>query len=697
MPLRGHLPPVAGLLAVAGFVYGPALLSSQVVFSPHSDLLPQHLAMKQVLWDALQQGRLPLWRSDQMMGAPAMSDPQSLYLHPLQALFWLVEPLRAYGPTLFLELVVSALGGYALAGALGCPRAVAFLAGVAQLVCFKWIAVTYAGWSSVLPQLCLLPAVLAALLLLSAAPGLGRALALSFCLALALCGGAPQTLYYLLLMTLPWLVLVAPGRTRFLVWAAGAAALAFACAAHLWLPLLSELSLVARGGQDYAYFLSGHGLGPRHLLTLVWPQALGSPLDGSYPGGELWEDVAYFGLLPLLGALVQITRYRHLPGLQRGLVVIFVASVLLSLQSPVLRLLYDVVPGYSRFRFPGRMLFVSAVLGIALFGLFLHWLSQRLRASQARVLLFAVCAVMIAEGRVHASRYLTTVEPETLQTTASHPVHDLDGSATRIAVAGRSAFNYGEAQSLGVSVVNGYNPFSLSHYKRYMDLSAHGMWRGAPLSNWFDLPRIVRPDLLREASVEHIFSREQLDIAGVVQLQHRPKVRSFLFYTGFRDRPVSHYALQGARPFARFATQVVTVPTLEAMADRMQRERLDGQAYVLSSEAASLPPLPSEAVAVVVDKRVPGQIELRTERSVPGLLVVAESWHPGWSAQVDGQPAQPVQTNLNLIGVGLPPGEHQVRLRFSPLHFREACTISIAGWLLLIALGAVRLAKRVRQ
>ena len=114
MSLRGHLLSGLGLLSLALFVYGPALLSGQVQFSPHSDLLPQHLATKQVLWDALQAGRLPLWRSDQLMGAPALTDPQALYLHPLQALFWLVEPLRAYGPTVFLELWLAALGAHAL-------------------------------------------------------------------------------------------------------------------------------------------------------------------------------------------------------------------------------------------------------------------------------------------------------------------------------------------------------------------------------------------------------------------------------------------------------------------------------------------------------------------------------------------------------------------------------------------------------
>jgi hypothetical protein len=47
----------------------------------------------------------------------------------------------------------------------------------------------------------------------------------------------------------------------------------------------------------------------------------------------------------------------------------------------------------------------------------------------------------------------------------------------------------------------------------------------------------------------------------------------------------------------------------------------------------------------------------------PGLLVVAESWDPGWTAQVDGRPSGVLRVNHAQIGIVLSDGPHSVSLR----------------------------------
>ena len=42
----------------------------------------------------------------------------------------------------------------------------------------------------------------------------------------------------------------------------------------------------------------------QHLATFLHPEILGTPLNDSYPDKELWEDVAYFGAIPEMLALV---------------------------------------------------------------------------------------------------------------------------------------------------------------------------------------------------------------------------------------------------------------------------------------------------------------------------------------------------------------------------------------------------------
>jgi uncharacterized membrane protein YfhO len=70
-------------------------------------------------------------------------------------------------------------------------------------------------------------------------------------------------------------------------------------------------------------------------------------------------------------------------------------------------------------------------------------------------------------------------------------------------------------------------------------------------------------------------------------------------------------------------------------------------------------------------------VELRRERpermrasvAAPGrrLLVLSERYDPGWRARIDGAEARPVRVDLCALGVAVPPGTHEVELRFVPV------------------------------
>ena len=61
----------------------------------------------------------------------------------------------------------------------------------------------------------------------------------------------------------------------------------------------------------------------------------------------------------------------------------------------------------------------------------------------------------------------------------------------------------------------------------------------------------------------------------------------------------------------------------------------------------------------------PDRVVLRVATDAPGLLVVADTWMPGWSAEVDGRPATVWRGNRSQRVVALPePGRHEVVLRY---------------------------------
>jgi hypothetical protein len=68
----------------------------------------------------------------------------------------------------------------------------------------------------------------------------------------------------------------------------------------------------------------------------------------------------------------------------------------------------------------------------------------------------------------------------------------------------------------------------------------------------------------------------------------------------------------------------------------------------------------------------------------PGLLVLAESWDPGWSASVDGQPTRVLRVNYAQMGVVLHEGVHRVTLRHQPRGLASGLVLAAAA---LAALG----------
>ncbi|HLH27015.1 MAG TPA: YfhO family protein [Chloroflexota bacterium] len=65
----------------------------------------------------------------------------------------------------------------------------------------------------------------------------------------------------------------------------------------------------------------------------------------------------------------------------------------------------------------------------------------------------------------------------------------------------------------------------------------------------------------------------------------------------------------------------------------------------------------------------PGDLTVGVNLPGRAAVVVLEAWHPGWRATVDGQDTAVYPADHAFMGVLVPPGRHEVRLRFQPLSF----------------------------
>jgi hypothetical protein len=86
----------------------------------------------------------------------------------------------------------------------------------------------------------------------------------------------------------------------------------------------------------------------------------------------------------------------------------------------------------------------------------------------------------------------------------------------------------------------------------------------------------------------------------------------------------------------------------------------------------------------------PDRPALRVTTQAPGLLVVADTWMPGWSATVDGQPAPVLRGNYAQRVIPLrEPGRHTIVMAYRAPGFVLGCaitTLSVLAWVLVAGL-----------
>jgi hypothetical protein len=101
-------------------------------------------------------------------------------------------------------------------------------------------------------------------------------------------------------------------------------------------------------------------------------------------------------------------------------------------------------------------------------------------------------------------------------------------------------------------------------------------------------------------------------------------------------------------------------------------------------ELVEPPPTAAESVALAVD--LPERVEIDATLATSGLLVLTDTWYPGWSATVDGAATPILRADYGFRAVYLTAGMHRVVFRYAPGSLRLGLAISFVAALVLIAL-----------
>jgi hypothetical protein len=741
-PLSQSLPFIAPLLLLPILLLWRPLFAGETLFwgTPLLQFIPWQRATVE-MWRA---GHLPLWNPLLGCGAPLAANYQTGAFYPLYGLALVIPPEVALGWTTALHLALAGFGMVAWARAAGMDRFPALLAGlavegsgflVARAGLFPSIVVTFA-W---------IPIWLWRAERFYQTQKTGDALWLGTTLGLGLLAGHAQTAFYGLLLLVAYLTFrfaTAARHTKatssyhsLLIVSLIIVPLTLLAAVQL-LPTAELLTLSQRaGGVDREIGLT-YSFWPWRTLTLFAPDFFGNPARSTYWGyATYWEDAAYIGLLPLLLAFGAVIRLRR-KGEWRPAVVFWAGVTGLSLflalgrHNPVFMWLFEHIPSFDAFQSPARWLALTTIGLAALAGIGAQtW--RRGRADRRRGALGLALGLALVIGGIAAPHLVPSI-PATFGPATARLGGTLAAIGGLILLRKKKGrwwaalvglifldllvFGWGLIPSVDRALYEDQTATATaladdSTVERifwpaggqpepgyalkfaYFDFAAYGPYDAG---SWWPLRESLLPNLGMLDGVPSANNFDPLLVNHFAEISRAADTAPNLL----RVMGVTHLVTTTASgettitPVANALGRAWIVPTArqvasEEMLDALVDPAFDPAAEVLLETPPDLTTPPtSHSPSPITLHDAPNRVTIRTALDQSGYLVLADTWYPGWTATVDGEPVPLLRANHAFRAVLIQAGNHVVEMTYRPVSLAAGAILSLmalagltVGWI----------------
>lgn len=234
-----------------------------------------------------------------------------------------------------------------------------------------------------------------------------------------------------------------------------------------------------------------------------------------------------------------------------------------------------------------------------------------------------------------------------------------------------------------LDLANPFNDSRTSYFHKSL-----GGYHGAKLRRYQDfIETVLQPELtaVLTSLQERRMNLEPMDYPGLSMLNTRYLVHEQI------PEPLP---FAGGLGSAWFVDDVQWVATAEAELEGISSLNPATTALVHEDQRDKLGSVgsPGQSSVELVQYHPDGSTH-RVNSDRGGLLVLSEVHYPlGWSATVDGNPADLVRVNYLLNALVVPAGQHDVALRFEPQGLSTAKALSFAGsalWVLLLGASVI--------
>ncbi len=250
-----------------------------------------------------------------------------------------------------------------------------------------------------------------------------------------------------------------------------------------------------------------------------------------------------------------------------------------------------------------------------------------------------------------------------------------DKSLFRIATydeRGQKVLNANSAMPFGIQDIRGYDSIIAKQYVEYMQLLApQDELLYNRIASFYDYQPLSSP-LLNLLNVKYVLTTRAV-----------PNPNYELVY----DAEVKIYENKNVLPRAFLVNHVRVFENRDELLRALPSADVAREVLLETSPPSPLPTgeggnllSPKRRGAggeVAFEKYTGSEVILKTNASQPAYLVLADTYFPGWIAQIDGQDTPIYRANGNFRAVVVPAGEHTVRFKYSPISFRVGSVLSL--------------------
>jgi len=267
--------------------------------------------------------------------------------------------------------------------------------------------------------------------------------------------------------------------------------------------------------------------------------------------------------------------------------------------------------------------------------------------------------------------------------------------------------------------VLGYNSFDVRRTKEYLQFSLDQDQAVRPRDSGFGYPiveafPIKNKGLLDLLGVRFVLqpdsNRPYFDAPGEPRLSGEwqpglqdPHPEAYSFLAGGVQKLPPYRIFENRSTLPRAFIVHEAAPLVERTRVLEQMKATDFRRTVLLEgylpPGTVVPASMSEPVGeAVISEYLPNRVRVKSHSAQPGFLVLTDVWFPGWTCNVDGQPAEVYRADFLFRSVPLPAGDHEAIFVFAPRSYGlgEGISIFAAGvfGLLLVAAGFYAIATR---